>query len=90
MPIKKAAEKAWRQTKKRTQRNKQVKDAIAYSRRAIRKALESQNVKQAVELAKQAVKLIDKAAQNKVLKKNTAARIKSRLALTLNKAQAAK
>jgi len=90
MPIKKAAEKAMRQARKRTLRNKQVKGGIAFIRRSIRKALESKDVKKAAELAKQVIKNIDKAAQNKVLKKNTANRIKSRLMKAINKAQAAK
>ncbi|MEY4723828.1 MAG: Ribosomal protein [Candidatus Parcubacteria bacterium] len=86
MPIKKSAEKALRQTKKRTIRNQKVKESIEFLRRSVRKALESKEVKEAQELAKAAIKAIDKASQNKVLKKNTAARMKSRLTLKVNAA----
>lgn len=88
MPIKKAAEKALRQTKKRTERNKMIKDAIAFSRRSFRKALESKDVKKAAELAKELARAVDKAVQNKVMKKNTGGRIKSRLMQALHRAKA--
>ena len=84
MPIKKAAMKALRQAKKRTLRNAKVKESIAFLRRTVRKAMESNNVKEAQEIGKSLVKSIDKAVQNKVLKKNTAGRMKSRLAKRLN------
>lgn len=89
MPIKKAAMKALRQAKKRTLRNAKVKEGIAFLRRSVRKALESNSVKDAQETAKALVKKIDKAVQNNVLKKNTAARLKSRLAKKINAAMAA-
>ena len=89
MPIKKAAEKALRQAKKRTLRNQKVKESISFLRRSVRKAMDSKEVKSAQELAKAAIKAIDKAVQNKVLKKNTAARIKSRLVKKLNAVVAA-
>lgn len=89
MPIKQAAMKALRQSKKRALRNRKVKEGIEYLRRSVRKSLESKDVKNAQALAKSAIKAIDKAVQNKVLKKNTGARIKSRLAKRLNAAAAA-
>jgi len=89
MPIKKAAMKALRQAKKRTLRNAKVKEGIEYLRRSVRKELESSNVKDAQETAKALVKKIDKAVQNNVLKKNTASRLKSRLAKKINAAVAA-
>jgi small subunit ribosomal protein S20 len=89
MPIKPAAMKALRQAKKRTLRNRKVKEGIEFLRRSVRKALESKDVKNAQALAKSTIKAIDKAVQNNVLKKNTAARIKSRLAKKLNQAAAA-
>ncbi|HTM68744.1 MAG TPA: 30S ribosomal protein S20 [Candidatus Binatia bacterium] len=84
MPIKKAAMKALRQAKKRTLRNAKVREGIAFLRRSVRKALESSNVKDAQETARALVKKIDKAVQNKVLKRNTASRLKSRLAKKIN------
>lgn len=87
MPIKKAAAKALRGAIKRTRSNKAVKENIDFLRRMIRKAMEAKDVKKATELIKTAVKAVDKAAQNKVLKRNTVSRIKSRLAKRLNALQ---
>ncbi len=90
MPIKKAAMKALRQAKKRTLRNAKTKEGIEYLRRAIRKSLESNDLKNAQTLAKAAIKALDKAVQTKTLKKNTVARLKSRLMKRLNAAKAKK
>lgn len=90
MPIKKAAEKALRQAKKRTLRNQKVKDGIQFLRRSVRKALDAKETKNAEELAKALVKSLDKAVQNNVLKKNTVARLKSRLAKKVNALKAKK
>lgn len=84
MPNKQSAMKALRQSGKRAKRNKDVKDSIAYLRRMSRKALDAKDAKKAKELAKDTEKAIDKAVQNNVLKKNTASRIKSRLAKKVN------
>ena len=89
MPIRKAAEKALRQAKKRTLRNAKVKEGIEYLRRTVRKALESSDVKDAQETGKALVKKIDKAVQNKVMKRNTASRMKSRLMKKINAAVSA-
>ncbi len=90
MPIKKAAMKALRQAKKRTLRNQKVKDGIHFLRRSVRKAIESKEAKSAEEIAKALIKSLDKAAQNSVLKKNTVARLKSRLAKKVNALKSAK
>ena len=84
MPIKQAAMKALRQAKKRTLRNQKVKEGISFLRRSVRKAMESKETKKAQELVKATIKAVDKAVQNKVLKKNTGGRIKSRLMKKLN------
>jgi small subunit ribosomal protein S20 len=84
MPIMKSAMKALRQTKKRTERNAKVKEGIAYVRRMLRKAMEAGDAKKAQQLAKDAIKAIDKAVQNKVLKKNTGSRLKSRITKKVN------
>jgi small subunit ribosomal protein S20 len=80
MPIKKSAMKSLRQSQKRAERNQVVKDSITYLRRMTRKAIEAGKAKKAEALAKDVIKSVDKAVQNGVMKKNTAARIKSRLA----------
>lgn len=78
MPNKPAAVKALRQTRKRTVVNRgltrELKLALKKARRvtAVRSA-------EAEQLLRQTVKLVDKAVRRKVLKKNTAARTKSRL-----------
>jgi len=85
MPIKKAAMKALRQSRRRTERNILVKDSIEYLRRMVRKAIDAGDLKKAEAVAKDVIRSVDKAVQNKVMKKNTASRIKSRLAAKLNK-----
>jgi len=83
MPIKKSAMKALRQSRRKAERNMLVKDSIEYLRRMVRKAIEAGDVKKAETVAKDVIRSVDKAVQNKVMKKNTAARIKSRLAAKL-------
>jgi small subunit ribosomal protein S20 len=88
MPIKKSAMKALRQAKKRTVRNQNVKESLAYLRRMWRKAMEAKELSKAGDLSKQIIKAVDKAIQNKIIKKNTGSRIKSRLMASLNKLSA--
>lgn len=90
MPIKQSAMKALRQTKKRTLRNQTVKEGVAYLRRMTRKAIDAADAKSALDLAKQTIRAVDKAVQNKVIKKNTGSRIKSRLTLRVNALSAKK
>jgi small subunit ribosomal protein S20 len=85
MPIKKSAIKALRQSDKRAVRNRNVKESLAYLRRMLRKAIDAKELSKAEELAKKVIKSVDKAVQNKVVKKNTGSRIKSRVMLSLNK-----
>ena len=60
-----------------------VKESIVYLRRMTRKAIEAGDANKAAELSKDVIKSVDKAVQNGVMKKNTASRIKSRLAAKL-------
>jgi len=80
MPIKSAAKKHLRSSRKRYLKNSAVKVQL---RRAIKKAKEamekSGNTPKVQELIKKAIKTIDRAAQKKVIKKNNAARKKRRL-----------
>ena len=85
MPNKKSAIKALRQSEKRTARNRKVKESITYDRRILRKAMEAKDLPKAKELAQKVGRGVDKAVQNKVVKKNTGSRINSRVALSLNK-----
>ncbi|MEK7072434.1 MAG: 30S ribosomal protein S20 [Patescibacteria group bacterium] len=84
MPIKKAAMKALRQNKTRALRNLKVKRNIKDLVKQSIKLIDSKE-NTAAEKVKAAIKSIDKAIQNKVLKKNTGARKKSRLMKKLNK-----
>jgi small subunit ribosomal protein S20 len=83
MPIKKAAMKALKQSKKKAGRNvkakKQIKDLLKKSRNFIEKKEKEASVK-----VKEAIKAIDKAVQKKIIKKNAGARKKSRLMKKLN------
>lgn len=90
MPIKKAAFKAWRQTKKRHERNAKVKSETQFLVRQGRKLAESKKAKEAEETIKKAIKALDKAAQQGIIKKNTVARTKSRLMKRLHLAMKAK
>lgn len=86
MPIKKAAAKALKQSRKKAAVNKVKKDEIAFILKKFRKALEANKLDEAKDWLKKAVKGLDKAAQKRIIKKNTAARKKSRLNKSLNKA----
>jgi small subunit ribosomal protein S20 len=79
MPIKKSAMKALRQANKRAVRNKKVKETVSFLRRTVRKSIEAKDAKATTTSVKDAIKALDKAAQNKVMKKNTVARLKSRM-----------
>ncbi|OGI22108.1 MAG: 30S ribosomal protein S20 [Candidatus Moranbacteria bacterium RIFCSPHIGHO2_01_FULL_55_24] len=86
MPIKKSAEKYMRQTARRTAQNKIVKGVLKSAVRKTREAAQAGNLSEAKDLFKKAQKAIDKAAQKKIIKKNTAARKKSRLNALVKKA----
>lgn len=84
MPIKKSAYKHLRQTKKRTTRNRQIKTNIKQTLVNLRKTIVLANKTKAPEIAAQAIKFLDKAAQKGIIKKNNAARRKSRLMKKVN------
>jgi len=80
MPQKSAAKKYLRVTKKRHQSNLTIKNKLKTAIKKTRVALEDPGASAKVEeLLKEAVKIIDRATQKKVIKKNTAARKKKRL-----------
>lgn len=79
MPIKKSAKKYMRVTAAKTAKNKV---AVGVSKNAIKKtreAISAGNVDEAQKWLKVAIKSLDKAVEKNILKKNTAARRKSRL-----------
>ncbi|PJA46740.1 30S ribosomal protein S20 [Candidatus Uhrbacteria bacterium CG_4_9_14_3_um_filter_36_7] len=84
MPILKNAKKALRQSIKHANHNKNVQAEIHSLRIKFRKSLEAKKTEDASELAKQIGKKLDKAASKDILKKNTAARYKSRMMKKVN------
>lgn len=79
MPIKKSAKKYMRVTARKTEKNKKIKGAFRSAIKSTLEAVSEGNVKKAQEFLKKSIKSLDKASQKKVIKKNTAARRKSRL-----------
>jgi len=88
MANKQAAVKARRQTVKRTAKNVAVKISIKQHVKIVRKALEAKDFAKAEAALLAAIKIIDKAGQNKTIKKNAAARKKSRLIRSVRSAKA--
>ncbi len=87
MPNKPAATKALRQSKRRAIVNAAVKDEL---KRTLKKARRMTDVKgaEAEALLRKTVQMVDKAVRKKVLKKNAASRVKSRLMKSWNKKKA--
>jgi len=79
MPIKKAAKKYMRVTKRKTEKNRKIKGAFRSAMKATREAIAKSDSAKAVEQLKKSIKALDKAAEKNVICKNTAARRKSRL-----------
>ena len=79
MPNLKTAKKNLRKTKKRTALNKQHKNKIDYLIRKIKNGVKEE-AKNLQELLKNLYKAVDKAAKEKVIHKNKASRIKSKMA----------
>lgn len=90
MPIKQSAKKFIKSSGKRRLRNKSIKEKIAALIKKTKQLVSSKKQKEAEEAFKSAAKMIDKAAQKKIIKKNTAARKKSRLAKLLKQPKSSK
>ncbi len=76
-----SALKRVRQEARRTEFNRKNKTRLRHSIRAIRKALLGKDASAAASLLPATFSVIDKSAQSGIIKKNTAARYKSRLHL---------
>ncbi len=85
MPNKQSAAKELRKAKIRTQRNSRVKSNIKTLLKKIDKSLTSGDQTKLDEMLKKVQSLLDKAVKTKVIKKNNAARKKSRLWKKINK-----
>ena len=85
MPITQSAKKALRQNLKKRKRNLFYKDAIKKLLKQTKSLISSGNFSKAKEFLPQIYKVLDKAAKKGVIKKNTAARKKSRITKQLSK-----
>ena len=74
-----SALKRGRQTERRTEFNRQSKSRLRHQIRAMRRAITSKDANAAAALLPQTFSLIDRSAKSGLIKKNTAARYKSRL-----------
>lgn len=79
MPITKSAKKALRQSKRRRLTNLRRLNKMKSLIKQIRELVIAKKKEEALKLLPQAYQAIDKAAKRGVIKKNTAARKKSRL-----------
>jgi len=84
MPIKKAAIKDRRQTKKRAARNLKVKIQLSYLVKHTRLAVANNKSDEAKSWLTKATKAYDKASQSGLVKPNTASRMISRLTKLVN------
>ena len=87
MPITKGAQKAHRASLRKRVFNVRRKSEMNDVVKKLRKHVTAGEVKEAEALMPQAAKAIDKAAKRGVIKDNTAARKKSRLAAAIKKAK---
>jgi len=76
-----SALKRVRQDEKRTEYNRQNKTRLRHQIRDMRRAINSKDAKAGAELLPATFSLIDRSAKNGIIKKNTAARYKSKLQL---------
>lgn len=83
MPNIKSAKKELRKSKKRSLKNKTVKENLKTILKKGRKSIEGK-AGDAKDLLTQSIKALDKAAQKGIIKKNTAKRKKSRLQKKFN------
>jgi small subunit ribosomal protein S20 len=85
MPITKSAKKALRQNKIRKERNTIRKDAYKKEVTGFRKLVVAKKFEDAAKMLPVVFKALDKAAKTKVIEKNKASRLKSRLSQLINK-----
>lgn len=72
MPIHKSAKKRLRQSKKANIQNRAIKSGLKTSVKKVETSFDEKDLKETISL-------LDKATQKKVIKKNQASRVKSRL-----------
>jgi len=77
-----------RQTERRTEYNRENKTRLRHQIRAMRRAIASKDAKAALEMLPATFSVIDRSAKFGIVKKNTAARYKSKLHLRVKALQA--
>jgi small subunit ribosomal protein S20 len=87
MPITKSAKKALRQSLRRRARNLQKMKKLKNLLKEVKNLVSQKKVEEARKLLPQVYKLLDKAAKTGLIKKNTAARKKSRITKLISKFQ---
>lgn len=87
MPNTKSAKKRLRQNIDRRTRNRATKATLKTLIKKVRAAIDEGNAAQAEEQYRVAVKRLDKAAAHRVIHRNAAARVKSRLSAAIKKAK---
>lgn len=85
MPITKSAKRVVRSSERKMVYNDRRKKAMKEAVKEVKTLVAAQDKKAAQEMLSKAYKAIDKALKTKLIKKNTAARKKSRLAKFANK-----
>lgn len=90
MPITSSAKKALRVAKKKKIFNIRRKSAMENSLKSIKKLIKENKVKEAEKMLPEVYQAIDKAFKTKFIKKNAAARYKSRITIAVNKMKATK
>lgn len=81
----KSALKANRQNVKRREHNRELRSKLRTGLKAVRKSLDDKNVEGAKTALKTLQSLVDKMATKGIIHKNTASRLKSRLAAKASK-----
>jgi small subunit ribosomal protein S20 len=84
-----SALKRVRMTERRSAINRMRKSRLRHQVRAMRRLLDQRDAQAATNMIPATFSLVDRAAKWGIIKKNTAARYKSRLTLTLRKLSAA-
>jgi len=87
MPITKSAKKALRQSLRRRARNIPKRQKIKSLLKEVRNLISQKKIEEAQKLLSRVYKILDKAAKIGLIKKNTAARKKSRIAKAILKSQ---
>jgi small subunit ribosomal protein S20 len=90
MPITKTAKRALKKSLKRREINVLKKAVLKKTEKKFLKTLASNNIEEAKKILNVLYKLLDKAAKTNLIKKNKAARNKSRLAKKLSQKQSPK